>query len=34
MITYIYKDGFAIGYVVGDIKILFATPIPARILTD
>ena len=32
--NYIYKDGYAIGYMLGDREILFTTPIPAHLTND
>ncbi len=32
--NYIYQNGFAIGYMHGDIEILFCAPIPENLLTD
>ena len=29
---YIYKNGFAIGYMVGDKEILFSSPIPMNLI--
>jgi len=34
MKNYIYQDGFAIGYMLGDVEILFTSPIPSHMLTD
>ena len=31
---YIYKDGFAIGYMDGEREILFTAPIPACLIND
>lgn len=34
MKNYIYENGFAIGFMNGDIEILFLAPIAAHLLTD
>jgi hypothetical protein len=32
--NHIYKNGFAIGYLLGDKEVLFAAPIPINLLMD
>ena len=32
--NYVYENGFAIGYMQGDVLILYPAPINAALLTD
>lgn len=34
MVNYVYENGFAIGYMKGDLFIRFITPIRAKLLAD